>query len=90
MNDEYSNIMDQAEGSLYSRRGEASSITSSVLSKVKRLQLDEMCNMEMEQKKAEIGNNKSCAWSKIPDRARKIRYRDGNRKCAIVHFATDY
>ena len=61
MNDEYNNIMDQAEGSLYSRRGEASSITSSVLSKVKRLQLDEMCNMEMEQKKAEIGNNKSCA-----------------------------
>ena len=50
--DKYSNIIDQAEGSLYSRRGEASSITSSVRSKVERPKLDELCDMEMEQKKA--------------------------------------
>ena len=49
---EYNNIMDQAEVYLCSRRGEASSIISSVGSKVERLQLDEMPNIEMKQKKA--------------------------------------
>ena len=48
--DEYSNIINQVEGYLYSRR-EVSSITNSVTSKVKNLQLDGMCNMVMEQKK---------------------------------------
>lgn len=48
--DEYSNIINQVEGYLYSRR-EVSSITNSVTSKVKNLQLDRMCNMVMEQKK---------------------------------------
>ena len=48
--DEYSNIIDQVEGYLYSRR-EVSSITNSVTLKVKNLQLDGMCNMVMEQKK---------------------------------------
>ena len=51
INDDYSSITDQAEVYLH-RRGEASSITSSVESKVKRLQLDEMHNMEMKQKNA--------------------------------------
>ena len=49
---EYNNIMDQAEGYLCSRRGETSSITNSVRSKVERLQLDEICNIEIKQKKA--------------------------------------
>ena len=42
--------MDQAEGYLYSRRGETSRITRSVGSKVESLQVDKMRNMEMEQK----------------------------------------
>ena len=45
-------IMDQAEEYLKSRRGEASSITSFVRSKMGRLQLDEIHNMGMEKKEA--------------------------------------
>ena len=44
--------MDQDPGYLYSRRGEASSITSSVRSKLGKIQIDNMRLVAMELKKA--------------------------------------
>ena len=70
--------MDQAEGYLYSRRGETSRITRSVGSKVESLQVDKMRNMEMEQKSGlctkseETGNGNRSTWTKYQTELRKL------------------
>ena len=52
LNHDYSNIMDQAEDYLYIRKWEASSVKFRKIGTLERLQLDEIRNVEMEQKKA--------------------------------------
>ena len=95
--DRYSNIMDQAEGSLYSRRGEALSITSSVRSKVERPKLDELRNMEMELKKAVyIQNVKKLETAKNTlEKKYQMELKQSDReietkKCATVYLVLDY
>ena len=84
--DKYSNIMDQAEDSLYSRIGQASSITSSVRSKVERPQLDELCNMKMEQKEAACIQN----VKKLETAKNTLEQKYQMELKQSVHLALDY